>query len=381
MNLLGQREPEIYGAQTLADLEALVRKSGQSLGVDVECYQSNHEGHLIDALHRARNRVQGVIFNPAGYTHTSVALRDAIAAIDIPVIEVHVSNPHAREAFRGQMVTSGACAGQIAGLGLLGYELALEGLVRLIRQGQQPAAEREARVEKVAEVREVRAEPAREPRAEPAREPKAESREAREAREGREREEREGKRRRRGRRGGRGRRRENELEGAPREAEREGGAEEIEQEPIDITERYANLKGVTVRRGLDVLAEEGEEEEVAPNKGEGLVTFHDTHEPARPFAPIAAAELGAPLEVTPARIEPKPAAPPPEKVVETAAEPEAAPEGAVPADEEALAEAEGAKPARRRRSPPTGRRRGGVRHKKGAKGGASGADEPDAPTK
>jgi hypothetical protein len=355
---------------------------------------------LIDALHRARNRVQGVIFNPAGYTHTSVALRDAIAAIGIPVIEVHISNPHAREALRGQMVTSAVCAGQICGLGLLGYELALEGLVRLIRQGQQPAAEREARGEKLAEVREPRAEAAREPRAEakrephgePAREPHGESREAREAREGREREEREGKRRRRGRRGGRGRRREQDQEGAPREAEREG-AEEIEQEPIDITERYANLKGVTVRRGLDVLAEDGEDEQAAPNQGEGLVTFRDTHEPARPFAPIVGEELGAPLAVTPARIAPakSPAATsdatadfvpiPPEEVLKTAARTKAAPQGAVPAEGEPPAgEAEGAKPARRRRSPASGRRRGGVRHKKGAKGGASGADEPEAPT-
>src|SRR5256885_1320470 len=95
MNLLGQREPSVYGTQSLADLENMIRRVGQNLGVEVECYQSNQEGHLIDALHRARSRVQGVVFNPAGYTHTSVALRDAIAAIDIPVIEVHVTNPHA----------------------------------------------------------------------------------------------------------------------------------------------------------------------------------------------------------------------------------------------------------------------------------------------
>lgn len=301
LNLLGQREPEIYGTQTLADLEATIRKQGQTLGIEVECYQSSHEGHLIDALHRARNRCQGVLFNPGGYAHTSVALRDAIAAIRIPVVEVHISNIHAREEFRSHSLTAGVCAGQVCGLGLMGYEVALEALARLMRVApiqpaepvrQERVAEkvekaeksegreresREGRGEARTETRETRE--GREGRGGEARPETREAREAREAREGREREEREereGKRRRRGRRGGRGRRREQEEVAAkPAEGgEREGTWEENEQEGVDIAERYANLKGVTVRRGLDVLAEEEEIEERPPSM-EGLVTFRD----------------------------------------------------------------------------------------------------------
>lgn len=129
LNRLGKREPKIYGADTLADLEARIAKEAVALGVKVEFFQSNHEGALIDKLHAwADAGVVGVAMNPGGYTHTSVALRDAVAATGLPVIEVHISNVHAREEFRHKSLTAGACIGVIAGLGLEGYSLALRHL-------------------------------------------------------------------------------------------------------------------------------------------------------------------------------------------------------------------------------------------------------------
>ena len=124
LNLLGQREPERYGTETLADVEARLRQTLPQ--VDFDFYQSNHEGALIDRLHAAReDGTAGVVFNPGGYTHTSVALRDAVAAMrPVPVVEVHLSNVHAREAFRHVSLLAPVCAGQIAGLGTMGYELA-----------------------------------------------------------------------------------------------------------------------------------------------------------------------------------------------------------------------------------------------------------------
>lgn len=135
LNLLGQREPEVYGRTTLADVEALCRDAGARLGVEVECRQSNHEGVLIDALHEAGRAVKagtllGVVFNPGAYTHTSVALFDAIKGAELPVIEVHISNVHAREAFRHHSYVSPAAAGIVVGFGVDGYRLAIEGLVR-----------------------------------------------------------------------------------------------------------------------------------------------------------------------------------------------------------------------------------------------------------
>ena len=131
LNLLGKREPDVYGRATLADLEAACRDTGRELGVDVVCRQSNHEGQLIDWLHGAEDEgATGIVFNPGGYTHMSIAIRDAVAAIDVPVIEVHLSNVHARERFRQGLITTGAAVGSIAGLGVTGYTLAMQALVR-----------------------------------------------------------------------------------------------------------------------------------------------------------------------------------------------------------------------------------------------------------
>lgn len=135
LNLLGQREPAVYGSTTLADVEALCRKTGERLGVAVECLQSNHEGVLIDAIHEAGRGVKagtvlGVVFNAGAYTHTSVALHDAIKGAEVPVIEIHISNVHAREAFRHHSYISPAAAGIVVGFGVDGYVLAIEGLVR-----------------------------------------------------------------------------------------------------------------------------------------------------------------------------------------------------------------------------------------------------------
>jgi 3-dehydroquinate dehydratase-2 len=127
LNLLGQREPEVYGRLTLEEIDRRLVALGRELGLEVYCQQSNHEGELIDALHAARD-MQGVVFNPAGYTHTSVALRDAVAAIDVPVIEVHLSNTQAREDFRSISLIAPVCKGSIAGFGWYSYALALHAL-------------------------------------------------------------------------------------------------------------------------------------------------------------------------------------------------------------------------------------------------------------
>lgn len=126
LNLLGTREPETYGHASLSDLESDLRDAFPS--AEFTFVQSNHEGALIDALHEAR-AADGVVFNPGGYTHTSVALRDAVAATDTPVVEVHLSNIHAREAFRHTSRLAPACIGQITGLGMAGYHLAVRFLI------------------------------------------------------------------------------------------------------------------------------------------------------------------------------------------------------------------------------------------------------------
>ncbi len=129
LNLLGTREPEIYGSMTLESLNEKLIAEGQKMGLEVTCQQSNHEGALIDALHHAREWADGVVFNPAGYTHTSVALRDAIASIEIPVVEVHISSIYAREAFRHKSLVSAVCVGSISGFGWQSYLLGMRALV------------------------------------------------------------------------------------------------------------------------------------------------------------------------------------------------------------------------------------------------------------
>ena len=132
LNLLGVREPEVYGRDTLDDIAATLTARADELGVSLDIRQSNHEGHLIDWLHEAREAgAKAVLLNPGGYTHTSVALRDAVAAIGVPVIEVHLSNPQARESFRRRSLISGVAKGTIAGFGALSYVLALDAGARL----------------------------------------------------------------------------------------------------------------------------------------------------------------------------------------------------------------------------------------------------------
>lgn len=129
LDILGSREVDIYGSLTLPELEDLIRKRAAELGVEVEMFQSNHEGDIIDKLHQHAS--DAVVINPAAFTHYSYAIRDALAALEVPVIEVHLSNIHAREGFRSVSVTAPVVAGQICGLGWLGYMLALEAAVRI----------------------------------------------------------------------------------------------------------------------------------------------------------------------------------------------------------------------------------------------------------
>ncbi len=129
LNLLGLREPDVYGVLTLDDINARLVDLSAEMGVEVRAFQSNSEGALIDALHDAREWAAGVVFNPGAYTHTSVALRDAIAAIEIPVVEVHLSNVYAREEFRHKSLLAPVCLGKISGFGWESYALGLRALV------------------------------------------------------------------------------------------------------------------------------------------------------------------------------------------------------------------------------------------------------------
>lgn len=132
LNLLGQREPELYGKLTLTEIDRRLVEASSELNLEVRSFQANGEGELIDALHDARDWASGVIFNPGGYTHTSVALRDAVEAIDLPVIEVHLSNVYARDEFRHRSLISPVCAGKIVGFGWRSYLLGLHSLAWMI---------------------------------------------------------------------------------------------------------------------------------------------------------------------------------------------------------------------------------------------------------
>ena len=132
LNLLGKREPDIYGHTTLADIEAQVRNRAAGLKVEIDFRQSNHEGELVGWIQEARGKWEVIVLNAGAYTHTSVALRDAISAVGIPTIETHLSNTHAREEFRHKSYLSGVCKGQITGFGAFSYILALEAAVNVI---------------------------------------------------------------------------------------------------------------------------------------------------------------------------------------------------------------------------------------------------------
>lgn len=129
LNLLGNREPGVYGSDKLGDIMAQVAARGRELGVEVEWFQSNDEGALVSRIGESPGRYDGLVLNPAAYTHTSVALRDALQAVDVPAVEVHLSNIHAREEFRHKSLTAPACVGQISGFGADSYVLGLEALV------------------------------------------------------------------------------------------------------------------------------------------------------------------------------------------------------------------------------------------------------------
>jgi 3-dehydroquinate dehydratase-2 len=132
LNLLGTREPEIYGSDTLDDIAGRLEDRARDLGLTIDMRQSNHEGHLVDWLHEANAEgAKAVILNAGGFTHSSIAIHDAIKAVSVPVIEVHLSNPHARESFRHRSFVALAAKGTIAGFGALGYELALDAAARL----------------------------------------------------------------------------------------------------------------------------------------------------------------------------------------------------------------------------------------------------------
>ena len=132
LNLLGEREPNVYGTQTLAQIDEAIGSAAKALGLDVRCEQYSGEGAIIDALHEARKSCSGVVINPGAYAHYSYAIADAIAAIGIPVIEVHLSNVAAREPFRRKSVTAAACRGVVSGLGVSGYLLALRRLAEML---------------------------------------------------------------------------------------------------------------------------------------------------------------------------------------------------------------------------------------------------------
>ena len=132
LNMLGKREPEIYGHQSLDEINEKLVEQGRALAIDIETYQSNHEGEIVEKIQQAMGNCHGVIINPAAYTHTSVAIRDGLAMLDVPIVEIHLSNINKRESFRHQSMIADIVAARIAGFGSQGYGLALEGLRKMI---------------------------------------------------------------------------------------------------------------------------------------------------------------------------------------------------------------------------------------------------------
>lgn len=133
LNMLGTREPEKYGNTSLADIENSVINRGKEFGVEVDVWQSNHEGEIVDKIQSARGKYDGILINAGGYTHTSVVIRDAIASVQIPTVEIHMTNIHAREEFRHTSLISGVCVAQVVGFKEQSYLLALEGLVKYLQ--------------------------------------------------------------------------------------------------------------------------------------------------------------------------------------------------------------------------------------------------------
>lgn len=134
LNMLGIREPEKYGNTSLKEVEDLVVTRGKELGTEVDVWQSNHEGEIVEKIQQARGVYDGILINAGGYTHTSVVIRDAIASVDIPTVEIHMTNISAREEFRHTSLLTGVCVGIVAGFGIKSYILALEGLVEEVRK-------------------------------------------------------------------------------------------------------------------------------------------------------------------------------------------------------------------------------------------------------
>jgi len=134
LNTLGTREPEVYGKTTLADIDRRLEALGKTLGIRVESFQSNHEGAIVEKIQESRSRCRGVVINPAAYTHTSVAIRDALLLLDVPVVEVHLSNIDKREPFRHRSMIADVVAGRIAGFGAYGYEMALCAVQRMVNE-------------------------------------------------------------------------------------------------------------------------------------------------------------------------------------------------------------------------------------------------------
>jgi 3-dehydroquinate dehydratase II len=161
LNLLGEREPDVYGRLTLEEIDRRIHRRGAELGVEVRCEQSNLEGELVGAIQSARSWAHGIVVNPAGYSHTSVAIRDAVAAVALPTVEVHLSNTMAREEFRRLDLVAPVCIGVVAGFGWRSYPLALQALVEALRD-RDPDAAAAGRVGRVGGARTASAGPAKE---------------------------------------------------------------------------------------------------------------------------------------------------------------------------------------------------------------------------